>query len=160
MLRFFFGVRYLFVVAVVSQLIGTAVMLFIGAYEVYEALHAVIKPHHLEVNESMLYVVESLDTFLIAFILLYFAYSVYFLTLASEKDSENAEDIPMPEWLKVQSLGEMKKTLLEVIVVALSLFWLRIVLIQTTEFQWTDLVLPASILAIASSVRIMKLDHE
>ena len=160
MLRFFFGVRYLFVVAVVSLLVGTAVMLFIGAYEVYEAVHAVIAPHNPEVNESMLYVVESLDTFIIAFILLYFAYSVYFLTLAPGKDSEKAEDIPMPEWLKVQSLGEMKKTLLEVIVVALSLFWLRIVLIQTTEFQWTDLVLPASILAIAGSVRIMKLDHK
>jgi uncharacterized membrane protein YqhA len=160
MLRFFFGVRYLFVVAVVSLLVGTAVMLFIGAYEVYEALYAVIVPAHPEVNESMLYVVESLDTFLIAFILLYFAYSVYFLTLTSEKDPASVKNIPMPEWLKVQSLGEMKKTLLEVIVVVLSLFWLRIVLIQTTEFQWTDLVLPASILAIASSVRIMKLDHE
>ena len=65
----------------------------------------------------------------------------------------------MPEWLRVQSLGEMKKTLLEVIVVALSLFWLRIVMIQTNEFQFTDLVLPASILAIAGAVRIMKLDH-
>ena len=160
MLRFLFGVRYLFVIAVVSLLVGTAVMLSIGAYEIYEALHAVIVPAHPEVNESMLYVVESLDTFLIAFILLYFAYSVYFLTLASETDPESVKNIPMPEWLKVQSLGEMKKTLLEVIVVALSLFWLRIVLIQTTEFQWTDLVLPASILAIAASVRIMKLDHE
>jgi uncharacterized membrane protein YqhA len=160
MLRFLFGIRYLFVIAVISLLVGTAVMLFIGAYEVYEALHAVIVPAHPEVNESMLYVVESLDTFLIAFILLYFAYSVYFLTLTSEKDPASINNIPMPEWLKVQSLGEMKKTLLEVIVVALSLFWLRIVLIQTTEFQWTDLVLPASILAIAASVRIMKLDHE
>lgn len=159
MLRFLFRVRYLFVVAVVSLLVGTAVMLFIGAYEVYEALHAVIEPEHPEVNESMVYLVESLDTFFIAFILLYFAYSVYFLTLASERDPASVRNIPMPEWLRIQSLGEMKKTLLEVIVVALSLFWLRVVLIQTTEFQWSDLVLPASILAIAGSVRIMKLDH-
>jgi uncharacterized membrane protein YqhA len=159
MLRFLVRVRYLVVVAVISLLVGTAVMLFIGAYEVYEALRAVIKPEHPEVNESMVYLVESLDTFFIAFILLYFAYSVYFLTLASEKDPASARDIPMPEWLRIQSLGEMKKTLLEVIVVALSLFWLRVVLIQTTEFQWSDLVLPASILAIAGSVRIMKLDH-
>ena len=160
MLRFLFGVRYLFVIAVVSLLVGTAVMLLIGAYEVYEAVHAIFEPHRPEVNESMVYLVESLDSFIISIILLYFAYSVYFLFLRSEEDSASAEKIPMPEWLKVQGLGEMKKTLLQVIVVALSLFWLRIVMIQTTEFQWADLVLPASILAIAGALRIMKLDHE
>jgi uncharacterized membrane protein YqhA len=159
MLRFLFGVRYLFIVAVIALLVGTAVMLFVGAHEVYEAVHAVFEPAHPEVNESMVHLVESLDTFILAIILLYFAYSIYFLTVASEKTAASGTKIPMPEWLRVQSLGEMKKTLLEVIVVALSLYWLRIVMIQTTEFQWTDLVLPASILAIAASVRIMKLDH-
>ena len=159
MLRFFFGVRYLNVIAVVSMLVGMALMLVIGAYHVYEALHAMVAPEHPEVNESMVYIVESLDSFIIAFILLYFAYSVYFLFLAPEEDPASPRKIPMPEWLRVQSLGEMKKTLLEVIVVALSLFWLRIVMIQTNEFQFTDLVLPASILAIAGAVRIMKLDH-
>jgi uncharacterized membrane protein YqhA len=159
MLRFLFGVRYLNVIAVVSLLVGTAVMLLIGAYEVYEAVAAIFVPHHPEVNESMVYLVESLDSFIIAFMFLYFAYSVYFLFLTSEEDPASAKKIPMPKGLKVQGLGEMKKTLLQVIVVALSLFWLRIVMIQTTEFQWADLVLPASILAIAGAVRIMKLDH-
>jgi uncharacterized membrane protein YqhA len=159
MLRIFFGVRYLNVIAVVSMLVGMALMLVIGAYHVYEALHAMVEPERPEVNESMVFIVESLDSFIIAFILLYFAYSVYFLFLAPEEDPASTKKIPMPEWLRVQSLGEMKKTLLEVIVVALSLFWLRIVMIQTNEFQYTDLVLPASILAIAGAVRIMKLDH-
>lgn len=157
MLRYLFAVRYLNIVAVLSMLVGAAVMLLLGAYHVYEALYAIIAPEHPAVNESMVYIVESLDNFILAFILFYFAYSVYFLFLTPEDDP--AEKVHLPEWLRVQNLGEMKKTLLQVIVVALSLFWLRIVLIQTTEFQWTDLVLPASIVAIAGAVRIMKLDH-
>lgn len=160
MLRFLFGVRYLNVVAVVSLLVATAMMLFVGAFHVYEALYAIVVPDHPEVNQSMVLIIESVDSFIIAIILLYFAYSIYFLFLRSEEDPASTKRIPMPEWLKVQGLGAMKKTLLQVIVVALSLFWLRIVMIQTTEFQWSDLVLPASILAIAGAVRIMKLDHE
>jgi uncharacterized membrane protein YqhA len=152
-----FGVRYLNVIAVVSMLVGTAVMLVLGAYHVYEALHAMIDPAHPEVNESMMFIVESLDNFILSFILLYFAYSVFFLFIASEEDPASANKVPMPKWLKVKDLGEMKKTLLQVIVVALSLHWLRIVMIHTNEFQLTDLVLPASILAIAGAVRIMKL---
>lgn len=157
MLRFLFGVRYLNFIAVVSLLVGAAVMLVLGAYDVYEALHAIIAPVRPEANESMVFIVESLDNFILSFILLYFAYSVYFLFLAPEEDPAINKKISIPKWLRVQSLGEMKKTLLQVIVVALSLFWLRIVIIQTNEFQWTDLVLPASILAIAGAVRIMKL---
>jgi uncharacterized membrane protein YqhA len=159
MLRFFFGVRYLTVIAVVSMVVGMAVMLVVGAYHVYEAVHVIVDPARPEVDESMVYIVEALDNFIISFILLYFAYSVYFLLLAPEDDPASTKKIPVPAWLKVQSIGEMKKTLLQVIVVALSLFWLRIVIIQTNEFQWTDLVLPASILAIAGAVSIMKLDH-
>ncbi|MDH3733896.1 MAG: YqhA family protein [Gemmatimonadota bacterium] len=159
MLRFLFGVRYLNVVAVVSLLVGTAAMLFVGAYHVYEALYALIVPAHPEINESTVLLIESLDSFILSIILLYFAYSIYFLFLRSDKDPEGTKNVPLPEWLKVEGLGEMKKTVLQVTVVALSLFWLRIVMIQTTEFQWTDLVLPASILAIAGAVRIMKLDH-
>lgn len=159
MLRFFFGVRYLNVIAVVSMLIGMAVMLVLGAYHVYEALHAMIEPAHAEVNESMVFIVESLDNFILAFILMYFAYSVFFLFIAPEDDAESAGKMSLPKWLRVQSVHEMKKTLLQVVVVALSLHWLRIVIIHTNEFQYTDLVLPASILAIAGAVRIMKLDH-
>lgn len=159
MLRLLFGARYLNVIAVVSLLVGMAVMLVLGAYHVYEALHAIVAPVRPEVNESMVFIVESVDNFVLSFILLYFAYSVYFLFLAPEEDPASAKKTSIPKWLRVQNLGEMKKTLLQVIVVALSLFWLRIVIIQTNEFQWTDLVLPASILAIAGAVRIMKLDH-
>lgn len=154
LLRYFSAVRYLNIVAVISMLVGAAVMLFLGAYHVYKAIHVIFATENPIVNESVVFIVESLDNFILAFILYYFSYSVYFLFLASEDELGAANQ--MPDWLKVHSLGEMKTTLLQVIVVALSLFWLRTVLIQTNELGWTDLVLPASILAIAGAVRLMK----
>ena len=36
------------------------------------------------------------------------------------------ERIPMPDWLKVQSLAQMKKTMLEVIVVLLAVLFLKV----------------------------------
>ena len=49
----------------------------------------------------------------------------------------------------------------KVILVALMVFWLHTALMQTNEFHWTGLVLPASVIAIAiaAAVRIMRLNH-
>ncbi len=163
MLRFIFAARYMNLIAVLSLLVGMGVTLLLGAFHIYEALHSIFAPADPDthVNVTVVFVLEALDSFILSFILLYFAYSVYFLFLAAEEGQTDTTRNAVPTWLRVQSLAEMKKTLLQVIVVALSLFWLRIVMIHTDEaFQWTDLVLPASILSIAGAIRMMDLNND
>jgi len=159
MLKAFFSIRYMSVFAVAVSLVGALVMFLLGGYHTFKAIRIMFTAEHLEANHVTVFIVESLDNFILAFILIYFAYSMYFLFIEHDTGEARRNAIHMPNWMKVQSLGEMKRTLLQVTIVALSLFWLKVVLVNTSQFQWTDLVLPLSIVAIAIAVRLMKFEH-
>lgn len=74
--------------------------------------------------EATVKLLESLDQFLFGLVLIYFTYSIFFLFLAREYEQDGNFHIGMPDWLQVQSLGQMKKALLEMVVVLLAvLFW-------------------------------------
>ena len=98
------------------------------------------------------WVIEALGSFLLAFVLLVFAYSTYFLFVHDEVDEERQKRIRMPAWLQVEDLDEMKQVLLRVIMVLLSVYLLQLVFVEGTDLAWTTLILPASIVAIADYV--------
>ena len=61
----------------------------------------------------------------------------------------------MPSALKVANLDEMKRTILIVIVVSLSVFLLQEVTVAEDGFHTPDLFVPASLLAVALAVRLI-----
>lgn len=56
----------------------------------------------------------------------------------------------MPDWLKVQILGQMKKTLLEVVVVLLAVLFLKLGLQTQGTLSWKLLIIPVGIVAVAA----------
>jgi len=108
--------------------------------------------------ETMVKVIESLDSFLLAFVLLVFAYSTYFLFVHDEVDEERQKRIRMPAWLQVEDLDDMKKALLRVIMVLFSVYLLQLVFVEGNDLAWTTLILPASIVAIAISLKLVYSD--
>ena len=66
-----------------------------------------------------------------------------------------------PRWLKVENIGSLKKTLLEVVAVLLAIMFVRtlaekmILDGQSPGPGWEMLIMPAGILAIAISSRLM-----
>lgn len=102
-------------------------------------------------------ILESIDNFLLGFILLYFAYSMYYLVTLPEERRKLGQ-VKMPSALRVESLDEMKRTILVVIVVSLSVFLLQEITIAETLFEIPDLFVPASILAVALAVRLIPWD--
>ena len=102
-------------------------------------------------------ILESIDSFLLGFILLYFAYSMYYLVTLPEERRKLGQ-VKMPSALRVESLDEMKRTILVVIVVSLSVFLLQEITIAETLFEIPDLFVPASILAVALAVRLIPWD--
>jgi uncharacterized membrane protein YqhA len=163
MLKAFFRIRYMTVLAVIAALLGAALLLLIGSFAVIEAfaLFLGLEAPHVAGNEgteAVVAVIESLDNFLLAFVLVYFAYSVYFLFIHHESQAEERDEIEMPAWLRVEDLGHMKKVLLEVILVLIAVFFLKLVFTQQQELAWTVLILPITIVAIAVSLKLVHFD--
>jgi uncharacterized membrane protein YqhA len=62
-----------------------------------------------------------------------------------------------PRWLRVENIAALKKTLLEVVAVLLAVMFVRTLAekMLTTGPHWEMLIMPAGILAIAISSRLM-----
>jgi len=158
--------RYLTVLAVFGSLAGSVLMFLLGLYNIYLAFAGGFRIP-LEEGESfgaeaVISVIEALDRFLIAIVLLYFAYGVYTLFLHPE---EPEEDLALPEWLKVRQIGQLKQVVAEVIIVILLVLFLRLALqafhsedatLEPSQIA-TLIVLPVSILFLALALWFVQL---
>ena len=102
------------VLAVIAALLGAALLLIIGTASVVEAFALFLgfkSPYVIgnEAKEAVVAVIESLDNFLLAFVLIYLSYSIYFLFVHDDPATEEQRDeVKMPAWLRVEDLGHMK----------------------------------------------------
>ncbi len=162
MLSSLFRIHYIAIVAVVGSLFGAVLMMLIGSYHVVLAIMTGLGFGQGlftfgNTSEAVGLIPESVDNFLLGFILLYFAYSMYFLiTLPEER--RHLGQVKMPSALRVANLDEMKRTILIVIVVSLSVSLLQEVTTAEDGFEAQDLFVPASILAVALAVRLINWD--
>ena len=158
--------RYLTVFAVFGSLAGSVLMFLLGLYNIYLALAGGLRIS-LDEGESfgaqaVIRIIEALDRFLIAIVLLYFAYGVYTLFLHPE---EPEEDLALPEWLKVREIGQLKQVVAEVIIVILLVLFLRLALqafhSETTTLDLlqiaTLMVLPVSVFFLALALWFVQL---
>lgn len=164
--RVVLGSRYLAVIAVIGTFAGSILMFVLGIYNIYLAFTQGFGGVDQEPGEfgtgAVISVIEGLDRFLIAIVLLYFAYGVYSLFMHPE---EREEDLALPAWLKVEQIGQLKQVVAEVIVVILLVLFLRVALqafhAPTGEIGWSRLafigLLPVSIALIALALRLVEL---
>lgn len=156
-----FRARLVFGVMVIALMIGAVIMIGLGGWYTWEAIASLMGAGHAPAHVSpelgaKLALLEAVDNFLFALVMMYFAYGAYFLVIRKDPPSE---DHPLPDWLQVKNVGQMKKTLLEVIILVLAVMFLQVGLAQETEMRWVILVFPISIVALAIAVKIIPFDH-
>ena len=152
--------RWFSIVTVLSSLVGSLLMFLIGAANTGEA---VLRYFGLQVDATStaassprpaanLLLLESLDNGLTGLTFLYFAYGIYALFLTNSETMAEA-----PRWLKVENIAALKKTLLEVVAVLLAVMFVRVLAekMLTDGPSWEMLIMPAGIIAIAISSRLM-----
>ena len=154
--------RKVSVIAVLASMLGSLLMFVIGAIKVaraYEAYFfsagdadATLKS---QAGLAIAYLVQAIDGFLIALVLMIFGYGVFVLFVASKEAVEAAA----AAGFEVGSIAELKKILADMIVIILMVKVLENALTNTTGFEWQDLVLPGTILLLAAAVRVLKLEH-
>lgn len=115
---------------------------------------------HLDTADiATYYLIKSLDTFLIAFVLFIFAHGVFTLFI-SNKQPVDADKENVLEWIKTPNIGHLKNVLAEVIVIILFVKFLEAVLVNFDHLDWKILILPVSILLLSLGLKFLNLAEE
>ena len=154
--------RKVSIVAVLSSVLGSVLMFVIGAVKVVRAYDAyfltAIEPGSyvkIQAGIAIAYLVQAIDAFLIALILMIFGYGVFILFVADEQANERGPSVGF----KIASISQLKRILADMIVIILMVKFLESALTNTGDFGWEALVLPGAILLLAAAVRVLKLEH-
>ncbi len=154
------NVRFAALVAVLASALGSLLMFLIGGTKVYfafsgylEALFIGSDAVKLSSNAAIDYMVQAIDAFLIAVVLMIFGGGIYNLFIREV-------DTPEPgtkRLLEIKNISQLKRVLAEVIVVILMVRFLEEALNGLDEYRWEMLILPAAVLMMAIAVRALNL---
>lgn len=161
---FFNASRYTIFVAIISALIGQLLMMYIGASKVFMAVKLYLlqedisnyPEHILHSDIATALLLQGLDAFLIAVVLMYFSFSLYHLLLS--KDKEVSAKL-FPGNRAPSNIGDLKQSLTEVIIVILFILFLQEIWLDLENLQWTLLVMPVSIALLALSLKLVNFKH-
>lgn len=139
-------------------------MFYIGAAKTFKSFEIYfsttpfnsVSDHLTHADWAMISLIESIDAFLFALVLLIFAYGIYQIFI-TEHVIESSKQ--RPAWLQIKNISELKIILIEVIIVMLFVFFLKIIFIHIDEAKWQILVLPISIFLLSLSLYFMKKSH-
>jgi uncharacterized membrane protein YqhA len=163
--RVILAARYLTLVAVLGSSVGALLMLGLGSLDIVIAVREFGIDTQAEgmfgrQSLAVIAVVEALDRFLIALVLIYFGYGVYSLFIRGNPDDES-----VPQWLHVHQMGQLKQVIAELIIVVLFVLFLRVALKSfghaDTPGTWLQafriLLLPLCIALLALSLKLVQL---
>jgi uncharacterized membrane protein YqhA len=158
--------RYISLVAVIGSFLGSLLMYYIGIFKVYKAVFGYwgksgldslpvgldknMFSHFSEEAIATILVIDSLDSFLIALVLMYLSYGIYDLVINRkvETPSDYLDEITS------KKLGHLKKMLSQIILLILFVLFLKVAWVNLINISWNMLVLPASIALLALSLKV------
>jgi uncharacterized membrane protein YqhA len=155
--------RKISIIAVVASGFGAVLMFIIGAVKVFKAYKSYFFTEALTgtgplsgANVSIAYLVQAIDAFLIALVMMIFGAGIFSLFVQDEAVSPK-----MPSKLfQIRDMAELKQILAELIVVILMVKFLEGALLGSTGTGWGALVLPAAVLMFALAVWILRFEHK
>ncbi len=164
-IKVFNASKYTIMAAIIAALVGHLLMLYIGIVKVYEgAKFYLVKedisayPEHIFHSDvATAFLIQALDAFLVAVVLMYFAFALYHLFLS--KDPETTARL-FPGNMAPKNISELKQTLAEVIIVILFILFLQEIWLELNNMQWNLLVAPISIALLALSLRLVNFKHK
>ncbi len=156
------------VVAVLASWVGAVMMFVLGVSHTYEGFAALmfqdpsLRGDLPRGDATVVHLIGALDRFLIAVVLLYFGYGLYGLFVRPDRAPR---ELGLPDWLHVESIGELKQTLAEVIIVILFVLFLKVALetFHADSLSLTVagvaqiLLLPVAIVLLAGALRLAEL---
>jgi uncharacterized membrane protein YqhA len=153
--------RFIILVAVLALLFSSLIAFYLGAHSVMKAYHEVAGAgENLPSNVIIVYLISSIDEFLLGIILIIIALGIYELFI-SKIDVLDDKEIPYPSWLTFRSLEDLKGVLTKVIIIILMVYFFKSVVVLKFDTPLSILYLAAGIILIALANYIShKAPHE
>jgi len=152
MLRFALALRFVTLVAAVGVGFGAIMMFWLGAAKLAGGMSFVFQAEGTG-QFVITAVMEATDAFLFGLVLVVFAYGI---TFGFALDLPSAVRAKLPPWMRVEGIGELKNTLIEIIVVYLIVDFATDVAEVETRVSWDMLLKPAAIFLIAGALRLVR----
>ncbi|MEK6920282.1 MAG: YqhA family protein, partial [Nanoarchaeota archaeon] len=136
---------------VVSLLVSSLIAFYLGLHSTYEAFMGVLHSQEtgvLSANIIVVYLISSIDEFLLGIILIIIALGIYELFI-SKIDTLKGEDIPYPNWLTFHSLDDLKAVLTKVIIIILMVYFFKSAVVLHFDTPLSLLYLSIGIVLIA-----------
>jgi uncharacterized membrane protein YqhA len=156
LLRLVLSLRFIMLVASFGAGVGALLMLWQGSGKLAGAMRALAAPEPDGASPLAL-VMGSTDAFLFAVVLVIFAYAIAF-GFVIDLDAEQRERLP--EWMRISDVGQLKRTLIEVILVYLVVDFATDIAEGNGHDNWQSLVLPGAILLLAGALRLLTPENE
>jgi uncharacterized membrane protein YqhA len=142
--------RYLAVVVVLVLLVHAIGFLALGVFRSIEAYRLLAAGGEWTgANRPGIHLAESVDSLLLALVLIVLAMGTASLFL---RPGGRAVDERVPEWMRVESISELKALLWESILVVLVVAALTSIIAHLDHPTWELLVLPAAILLLSAGL--------
>ncbi len=135
--------RFLVYIPIVSLFIGAVALIIVGGVETVGAVYRALLDGTVSEKESLVDFISLADLFLLATVLYIIALGLYELFIDGS--------LPLPQWLIVRDLDDLKEKLAGVVVVVLSVFFLGFVVKATnpTLVMWEGIGIAAMIGALS-----------
>jgi uncharacterized membrane protein YqhA len=154
LLTFFLSLRAIMLIGSAGALVGSLLMFLQGGFFLHEAWHTILAEGDAVQKQVTVPVLEAVDSFLFGIVLVIFAYGIAIGFVFTLPEGYGGR---LPPWMKVGGVGQLKATLAEVVIVVLIVIFARVVVEAQGKFEWSMLVLPASILMISVALRMIEL---
>ena len=152
MLQFFLSLRLVMLVAAIGAAFGAVLMFWEGGLKLFSAAGSIVEAH--DAKAVIAPVMGATDTLFFGVVLVIFAYAITF-GFAIDLPAQTAKRLP--RWMRVEGIGELKRTLIGVVLVFLivdfATDWSESEPVQT----WLMLVKPISIVLIAGALHMLAL---
>ena len=147
--NFLLSFRYVVFLVVAVLMVSSFVAFYLGAKSSFEAF-----AHAFAGEESsvvILYLVSSLDEFLLGIIMIIISLGLYELFI-SKLDVLEEETMPFLNWLKFTSLEDLKAVLTKVIIIILMVYFFKTVIVMKFDS-------PLSILYLAIGTQLLSFPY-
>jgi uncharacterized membrane protein YqhA len=151
MLKVLLSLRFLALFTSFGAVVGALLMFWVGGAKLVSAV-GMLSLDGDTVKPITAAVMSATDAFLFGAVLIIFAYAIAFgFVLQTSPEFRQR----LPGWIQVESVGELKRTLIEVILVYLVVDFATDLAAGEGHVSWETLVVPMSIVLIAGALRLV-----
>jgi len=156
MLQFALLLRFVTLVASLGAGFGAILMFWVGSAKLAGAMQFILLPEESWEKSVIAAVLEATDAFLFGLVLIVFAYGI---TFGFAIDLPRNVRLKLPPWMRLEGIGEIKNTLIQIILVYLIVDFATDIAEVEARVSWDMLLKPVAILLLAGALRLVGNTH-